>query len=448
MAKVGFWLKGARGKLAGSVLANSRKGTIIRENKVGANPRTALQAVQRACFATASKTSVALKAVVESAFDGAKNGEESRLAFLTLAVQSLKSQYENGSGVVHLLEKGTNKQVPNILQVSKGSLGEINLSDAFVHDHKDYLKIASSPKGDDEPVGITFKALKAVYPMIKPGSQLTFVWGENIEADVPETFRWKYGRIVISPTIKDDDLFYDGDEVCIPATAIVTAKTEGLSVTSDGGIALGGDDALVGVETDTEYNLALKNNANVNGQALIISNYENGEWIHTSSFSQNKESYNNTIAIESYMNIPANKMVDSDYYTEQAVPVDEGSVSYSSLNEALQGVIRSQGYQPKTINLEGANSYGPIPEGNLVEITLNENTAVHILTNKIKVLIGETAVTNAWIRRINASMVAISFPVTFGTSQSIVASVTFDVQVPGETWENMGFRSTIQKVQS
>ena len=73
MAKVGFWLKGARGKLAGSVLANSPTGPIIRENKVGANPKTKSQAIQRSCFATASKTSVALRAVFESAFDGDKN---------------------------------------------------------------------------------------------------------------------------------------------------------------------------------------------------------------------------------------------------------------------------------------------------------------------------------------------------------------------------------------
>lgn len=432
--------------MAGSVLSNSPTGTIIRENKVGANPRTSAQAVQRACFATASKTSVALKAVIESAFDGSKNGEESRLAFVTLAVRSLKSQYENRNGVVHLLEKGATKQVPNILQVSKGSLGDINLTEGYTLSNRDYLTILGGTVSDDG--GLTFGQFRAKYPAAKPGSQLTFVWGENIEDDVPETYQWKYARIVINPNIKDSDLLINQDDVTIPATAIVTAKTEGFPNISEYG-DVGLDDLTFMTLTgdSTEMKWSFYNDANINGQAMIISNYENGEWIHSNSFSQNKESYDNTIAIESYMNIAKSVAPASDYYTEQAEVVEEGNVSYESLNQALQGVIRSQGYQPKSLNLEAANTYGPIPEGNIVEITLSENAEVYLQQNTIRVLIGETAVTSAWVRRINSSMVAISFPVVFGTSQSVVANITFSVGVPGENWENMGFRTTIQKVQ-
>lgn len=448
MAKVGFWLKGARGKLAGSVLANTPSGTIIRENKVGANPRTMSQAVQRACFATAAKTSVALKAVVESAFDGAKNGEESRRAFLAIAVESLKAQYRDGSKVVHLLEKNATKQVPNILQVSKGSLGAINLNKGYTSDDKkDYLTIVSIEHAGSA-VGITFGQLRAKYPMIKPGSQLTFVWGENVENDVPETFRWKYARLVISPNIKDTDYIIDANEVSIPAAAIVISKTEGFDKLGEDGSILLGDTTYMAIQgTETNLSWSFYNDANINGQAMIVSNYENGEWLHTSSFTQCKESYDNTSAIESYMNVAKVSAANSDYYTEQAEPVEEGNVSYDSLNQALQGVIRSQGYQPKSLNLESSNTYGPIPEGNIVEITLNENPDVWVQSNTIKVKSGETAIANAWVRRINSSMVAISFPVEFGTAQSITASITFDLHVPGGSWENMGFRATIQKVQ-
>lgn len=445
MAKVGFWLKGARGKLAGSVLANSPTGTIIRENKVGANPKTMSQAIQRACFATASKTSVALKAIVESSFDGAKNGEDSRRAFVALATQMLKAQYLNGTRTLHLVGKKSNLEVPNILQVSKGDLGKIELKDGYTLEGKDYLTILGGTTTDG---GLTFGQFRAKYPAAKPGSQLTFVWGE-ISDDENATFRWKYARIVLNPNIKDSDLIINQEDVCIPATAIVSAKTEGFKANEDTG-EIGLDDlsfmALTGNKTEMKW--SFYNDKLMSGQALIISNYENGEWLHTSSFTQCMLTNDNTPAIESYMNIAKAAEATSDYYTEQAEPVDEGNVSYDSLNQALQGIIRSQGYQPKTLNLESSNTYGPIPEGNIVEITLNENVGVSALANTIKVLNGETAVPNVWVRRINSSMVAVSFPIAFGSEQSANINITFDVAFQYQSaWENMGFRTTIQKVQ-
>lgn len=446
MAKVGFWLKGARGKLAGSVLANSPTGTIIRENKVGANPKTMSQAVQRACFATASKTSVALKAVVESAFDGARNGEESRRAFVALATQALKAQYLNGAKTLHLVGKKSVLEVPNILQVSKGNLGKIELKDGYILEGKDYLTILGGAPSEDN--GLTFGQFRAKYPAAKPGSQLTFVWGEYSE-DENATFSWKYARIVLNPNIKDSDLIVDRDGLCIPATSIVTSKTEGFLANEEtGNISL--DDlsymAITGDQNEMKW--SFYNDPLMSGQALIISNYENGEWVHTSSFTQCKLTNDNTPAIESYMNIAKAADATSDYYTEQAEPVDEGNVSYDSLNQALQGIIRSQGYQPKTLNLESSNTYGPIPEGNIVEITLNENVGVSALSNTIKVLNGETAVPNVWVRRINSSMVAVSFPIAFGSETSANINITFDVAFQYQSdWENMGFRTTIQKVQ-
>lgn len=448
MAKVGFWLKGARGKLAGSVLANSPTGTIIRENKVGANPKTMSQAVQRACFATASKTSAALKEVVESAFDGAKNGEESRRAFVALAVETLKAQYTRGAQALHLVGKNSNLQVPNILQVSKGSLGDIELKDGYTLEGKDYLTILSGAIG--EAKGLTFGQFRSKYPAAKPGSQLTFIWGENMVEGDETTFRWKYARIVINPNIKDSDLLIDHEALSIPATAIVTSKTEGFESNEETGeISL--EDlsymAITGDENDMKW--SFYNDADISGQAMIISNYDNGGWIHTSSFTQCTLTKDNTPAIESYMNIAKSAAAESEYYTEQAEPVEKGNVSYDSLNQALQGIIRSQGYQPKTLNLESTNTYGPIPEGNIVEITLNENVGVSALSNTIKVLNGETAVPNVWVRRINSSMVAVSFPVAFGSEQSVKINITFDVAFQYQSdWENMGFLTTIQKVQA
>ncbi|MEE1147361.1 MAG: hypothetical protein UHS32_11405, partial [Bacteroidaceae bacterium] len=256
-------------------------------------------------------------------------------------------------------------------------------------------------------------------------------------------------RLVINPNIKDSDCFIDVGDLLIPTTAIVTSKTEGFVLSPEGNIALNENRAFaITMPTKGDVGFAFVNSDDISGQAMIISNYENGEWIHTSSFTQCTLAGDNNAAIESYMNIAKVSAANSDYYTEQAEPVDEGNVSYDSLNQALQGIIRSQGYQPKTLNLEGSNTYGPIPEGNTIEITLNEGVGVSALSNTIKVLNGETAITNVWVRRINADMIAISFPLEFGTAASANINVTFDVAFQYQQgWENVGFRTTVQKVQ-
>lgn len=60
MAKVGLWLKGAKGKLAGTVLTTSRGVTTVRENVTPSNPNTESQTLQRARFKLISQIAAAV----------------------------------------------------------------------------------------------------------------------------------------------------------------------------------------------------------------------------------------------------------------------------------------------------------------------------------------------------------------------------------------------------
>lgn len=60
MAKVGLWLKGAKGKLAGTVLSTSRGVTTVRENVTPSNPNTESQTLQRARFKLISQIAAAV----------------------------------------------------------------------------------------------------------------------------------------------------------------------------------------------------------------------------------------------------------------------------------------------------------------------------------------------------------------------------------------------------
>lgn len=439
MAKVGFWLRGARGKLAGSVLANSPQGTIVRENKTPANPKTHAQALQRAIFATVTKSAVDLAAVVESAFDGKKNGVESRREFVKLNVAELRKVYkEDGEAI--LLPKGSINQVPNHLILSNGSLGKIDLSDTDSPvSHYGCFAVA-------EDFATTFAQLKAAFPQIKGGSQLTFVWGANVVDSDDSTFQWHYARIVLNPTIQSLDVVFDWTEMIINASSIVTDKTEGFSVDNLGNAVI--TDIFEATEIDGETFAAF---ANRECCGLIISEYDTdrGDWIHTQSFANGGYPFDPSEAIASYMSA-AKVAGTSDYYTEQAETEYEGELSYDSLNEAISGTIRSTGYAAKTLNLESSNSYGPIPEGNYVDIQLNCANGVSIPTNSIQVLLGETAATNLTVRKLSFgsnNAYLISFPVPFGTAQSVQANITMDVNIPQDSWENTGFRVSISKVQ-
>lgn len=55
MAKAGFWLRGAQGTLAGSVLSPSPQGTVVREKVTPSNPQTEKQVTQRSKFKLVSQ---------------------------------------------------------------------------------------------------------------------------------------------------------------------------------------------------------------------------------------------------------------------------------------------------------------------------------------------------------------------------------------------------------
>ena len=261
------------------------------------------------------------------------------------------------------------------------------------------------------------------------------------------TFQWHYARIVLNPTIQPLDVVFDWNTQKIPASAIVTDKTEGFPVDD-----LGNAD-LVNILASTSIDeSAFASFANRECCGLIVSEYDTdrGDWIHTQSIANGGDVFDPSEAIASYMSA-AKVAGTSDYYTEQAEPEYEGDLSYDSLNEAISGTIRSAGYAAKTLNLESSNSYGPIPEGNYVDIQLNCAKGVSIPLNSIQVLLGETAATSLQVRKLSFgsnNAYLISFPVPFGTAQSVQANITLDVNVPQGAWENSGFRVSISKVQA
>lgn len=446
MAKVGFWLRGARGKLAGSVLMKGEKGTVARENVTPSNPKTFNQALQRAVFATVSKIAASLNPVINNSFDGAANGKMARRAFVKKNTELLRARYIDKRPVA-LLPKNSSLTAPNALQISSGSLGELRV---LLNKSETAIQFFAT-------VDLTLAGLNEAYG-VEPGDQITIVgvYGPN---DTPEDFRVKYARFVIGEwcTAETPIIIQVDDNYYLNVAALDDSKTEGFKFFEEGkgyNITDDGDHTQV-INIDKDSQDVLFGDHYADDIALcagiIVSRWDADKamWIHTTSYMNTlglgKFWFNNeTEVIPTYMT-SGSRLVESEYYTEQATGVAT-SVIYNSASEAIQGVVKARGYEDKALKFDSSNTYGPIPEGNYVTFTLIPKVGVEIESD-FKVLNGEANIEGLTVSRFGTGGWSIKFPLPTGSAKSYQINVSFTAKWNNGTYP-IGFRDTIQVVQN
>lgn len=93
MAKAGFWLRGAKGKLAGASIGKGSDGsTIMREIVTPRNPKTDKQIYQRAIMSSVMLAYSAGKDIFDHAFQGYAKGAENQRRFISLNARRLRNQ--------------------------------------------------------------------------------------------------------------------------------------------------------------------------------------------------------------------------------------------------------------------------------------------------------------------------------------------------------------------
>lgn len=456
MAKGNLFMGMARGKVGSVVFSRLGSKQISRAyNSEVNNPKTRPQAIQRAVFATVSKTAAVISKVVESSFDGFKNGADSRREFVRVNNALLQNAFNNGAA--YLLPKKSMLIAPNALKISSGKLGfipapvptNIGKTASALKVFPDNLLMRGSN-------WVTLADLQAMYPMIKAGSQLTFVVCTGDDTD--DLYRWRYARIVLGPWLKADDPVIDLVLKVITSSAIVASKTEGLNLSSDGDIPItdnGNIISLVSTDEPSASSFLIFGCPAVDMVALcgglIVSNYDEdkGTWVHTEttmgivndiSWADNEKE-----VIPSYMG--AITPSSSDWYTEQGVGTEGSTTAYSTIGQAMQAVISSTGLASKSISFDKTNSFGPVPEGNFVWIEMYPNTGCSIVSGSVKALNGENAIEGLSIQRNSVGQLRIMFPMPTGSKQSMQLNVTFKADY-GQGVHTYGFRDTISVVQS
>lgn len=199
MAKTGFWLKGAKGKLAGATLYQSNGETIMREVVSPSNPKTDGQLLQRIVMHTIMGAYSAMKAICDHSFEGFKKGQETMSYFMKQNVQfcrekiaTMQQQGTTVYGMYNFAPLGLKGFTPNQYQVAMGSLPQI----------RTHIKDDSTSHGYIAGFSANTYADVIATLGLKRGDQLTFcIFQELSESYGAKEF--KFARVILDPTNAD-----------------------------------------------------------------------------------------------------------------------------------------------------------------------------------------------------------------------------------------------------
>ena len=201
MSKVGFWLKGSTGKLAGTTLYKGANGeTIQREIVSPSNPKTMAQNIQRIVMSTVGAAYSVMKAICDHSFEGTKKGQETMSLFMSENIQKCRAAIEEmqSQGVAFLnmysfVPVGMKHAfAPNQYLVAMGSLPQVKTN--WIEDGTSHIVYPT----------IVALANKTTYGDIinmlnlKRGDQLTFCTVKQ-GATIQES-QFNYARVILDPT--------------------------------------------------------------------------------------------------------------------------------------------------------------------------------------------------------------------------------------------------------
>lgn len=166
-----FWLRGKKGKLAGTTVYTSKGRTIQREIVAVSNPQTRAQMTQRVKWPNLVNTYKLLKSIMKYAFESKKGAQSDYNALMSVNASATKVPYITKSmarqGIV----------IPFGYQITMGSLGTFG---AAIDEESDAL-ITNIVTGSlqnitgDTTVGQLATAVLAANPQLREGMQVSFI---------------------------------------------------------------------------------------------------------------------------------------------------------------------------------------------------------------------------------------------------------------------------------
>lgn len=192
MAKTGFWLNGAKGKVAGTTIYQSNGETVMRViNRSVKNPRTTAQLIQRIITKTVAKQYSAMKEICDHSFEGVTAGANTMAKFRsvnnTLLRERIAAAQQAGdtfAEIFNFIPLKTNKFIPVGVQLSEGSLPRINAIGAGEIE----MDTTNTYENVINSLGL------------ERGDQLTFI---GVYKDTNNNYSFKFARVILDPREAD-----------------------------------------------------------------------------------------------------------------------------------------------------------------------------------------------------------------------------------------------------
>lgn len=260
MAKVGFWLRGAKGKLAGASLSKGAYGTVAREIVTPKNPNSEGQIIQRIILGTVGKAYKRLRDICDHSFEGLTPGAKSMAYFMKVNLNNLRAVVADAvdnqidlSTVYAFSPVGSSAMMANSYVVSQGSLPSVPVTRNDV-DGGAYILI-----GDN-----TYEGVCKAYGLQR-GDQLTFVEIDHRANSQGHDFF--FTRVILDPRK------VDGSAADMTEPFIVDGAVNLPSPMNEG------DFANLSVEDDKLYFNV--NDATTCAAGVIVSREVNGSWLRS-----------------------------------------------------------------------------------------------------------------------------------------------------------------------
>lgn len=271
MAKAGFVLHGARGKVGNLVARKGDNKTILTEYQpIVKNPQTNAQMAQRIILSTVAQAIPLLYPIIDHSFEGFAVGSKCTREFRRLNM-SLLRQYaavdfrdnpKATDATVFMTTKGIKALIPNKYQISSGSLAAPKITVVRDASPSPYL-VPQLPNitvpCEKEQGGTEYRMklgnlLSAIFGLTAPGEQLTFVVIQRSGDGFKYVFNgddtmpgWvvpytsmRAGRLVLSPSVDFNQevvVDVDGQNVDYSdfierlSNAFISTKTDGSLLT-------------------------------------------------------------------------------------------------------------------------------------------------------------------------------------------------------------------------
>lgn len=202
MAKTGFWLRGAKGKLAGTTMYKdpTTGETIMREIVTPSNPKTDAQLMQRVVMHTIAASYGLMKEICDHSFEGMKAGRETMSYFMKQNIQRCREAINTQLGegldlyeIYDFLKLGVKGYVNNQYQLSMGSLPQV---DAAIYSRN--IGGANIQKvGLVQGINVNTYAAVINALGLKRGDQLTFI---TVKTTSMTNAEFSFARVILDPT--------------------------------------------------------------------------------------------------------------------------------------------------------------------------------------------------------------------------------------------------------